>query len=554
MHTLHRRIAALLLLALVAPLSSAARVTAPPWFRVTLAKGVTHVRSGRLLIYVDALKNLPGPARDKPIRHVYIRSLSGTSNAVAAMDVPHLAPGHDLLMNGDVLAFPLPFSRLTPGRYAIQAVLYADHTQGYRGRGPHDLVSKVVIAPLGHGSAVPTLVLEPNTTPVRQPWQVSPYVPKARRASDQAMLAAARRHTRAIDFVSPALTAFWGRDIHMRGWVLLPPGYASNARQQYPTVYFTQGYTGTLATLSDRAATYWRLMSTGDIPPMIWVFLDQSSPTGTHEFADSVNNGPWGTALTTELMPRLEATYRMDPEPRDRFLTGHSSGGWAALWLQVRYPKMFGGTWPTSPDPVDFTDFMGPNLYAPHANVYRRPDGTPWPQMRMHGKVIATAEQLAGLERVLGPYGGQDASFEWVFSPRGRDGRPEPLFNRDTGAVDPAVARYWRDHYDIAFRIRTHWKRLKPDLDGKIHLFVGTADTFYLDGPAHKLQREMDRLGANASFHFLPGKTHDVFGRGKDRDWLSKVIAWQMYKVARPATRIPPAYVIDRAQAHDQPR
>ncbi len=92
---------------------------------------------------------------------------------------------------------------------------------------------------------------------------------------------------------------------------------------------------------------------------MIWVFLDESSATGTHEFADSVNNGPWGQALTTELIPYLESHYRMDADVQGRFLNGHSSGGWATLWLQTRYPKIFGGTWSTSPDPSDFHDFTG---------------------------------------------------------------------------------------------------------------------------------------------------------------------------------------------------
>ena len=167
----------------------------------------------------------------------------------------------------------------------------------------------------------------------------------------------------------------------------------------------------------------------------------------------------------------------MDAQPSGRFLTGHSSGGWATLWLQVAYPKIFGGTWSTSPDPSDFTDFTGPDIYAKDANLYRKADGKAWPLLREKGEVKATFEDFAKLERVLGPYGGQMSSFEWVFSPRGEDGRPAPLFDRDTGRVDPAVAAYWREHYDIAHRLRTSWPALKNDLDGKIHVIVGDADT-----------------------------------------------------------------------------
>ena len=111
-------------------------------------------------------------------------------------------------------------------------------------------------------------------------------------------------------------------------------------------------------------------------PPMICVLLDESLPEGTHEFADSVNNGPWGAALTKEFIPWLESKYHMDARPSGRLLNGHSSGGWATLQLQVNYPQVFGGTWSTSPDPSDFHNFTGPGLYAPHANLYHKADGT----------------------------------------------------------------------------------------------------------------------------------------------------------------------------------
>ena len=140
------------------------------------------------------------------------------------------------------------------------------------------------------------------------------------------------------------------------------------------------------------------MMAKGEMPPMIWVFLDHSSATGTHEFADSVNNGPWGKALTRELIPRLEKSYRMDGRASGRFLTGHSSGGWSTLWLQTRYPKLFGGTWSTSPDSSDFHDFTGVDLYAAGANMYRKADDSPYPLVRDKGQVKGTMEQFAGLE------------------------------------------------------------------------------------------------------------------------------------------------------------
>jgi hypothetical protein len=232
----------------------------------------------------------------------------------------------------------------------------------------------------------------------------------------------------------------------------------------------------------------------------------------------------------------------MDARTNSRFLQGHSSGGWATLWLQTRYPKLFGGTWSTSPDPSDFHDFTGVDLYADHANVYTAPDGSKRPLVRMDGKVADTLEEFSRLEVVLGPVGGQQASFDWVFSPRGPDGRPVRMFDRVTGAVNPDVVAYWRDHYDIAHRIAANWKTLKPDLYGKIHVAVGTADTFYLDGAAHRLQGVLDGLGAKSRFQFIPGRTHfDLYRIGDDDRALLNVFAWEMYAVARPGSHPPAA-------------
>jgi hypothetical protein len=282
---------------------------------------------------------------------------------------------------------------------------------------------------------------------------------------------------------------------------------------------------------------------------MIWVMLDESCPTGTHEFDDSVNNGPWGTALTKEYIPFLEKKYRMDARPSGRFLQGHSSGGWATLQLQIDYPQIFGGTWSTSPDPSDFHDFTGVDLYARHANVYHRPDGTVYPIVRDHGKVIGTFEQFAKNERVLGPYGGQIASFEWVFSPRGKDGRPVPMFDHETGDVDPAVVSYWHDHYDLAHIVQSTWVQRGAGLRGKIHVFVGTADTFYLDGAAHKMDAVLKALNANAHFTYIPDRTHfDLYTVYKDggdtkgdRYGLFRQIGAEMYAVARPHANWKPA-------------
>ncbi|PWK85329.1 alpha/beta hydrolase [Fulvimonas soli] len=507
-------------------------------FRVTLDKATAQrPAAGRLLLFATEAKAARAAAKDGKVEAVDVNPFAPTSTAIAARDVARLAPGGEVLLDADDTAFPAAFSKLPPGDYLVQAVLDVNHDYNYRGRSGGDLLSKVVEVRLP-AAAAPELALV-DAVPARQPWNIpARYMSEATKKH----LDEARRATQPLDFVSPALSAFWGRPIHLRGWVVLPPGYDPKSHATYPVVYFTHGYGADAVTLSGSAAMVYGAMAERQMPPMIWVMLDQSSPTGTHEFADSVNNGPWGQALTAELIPALEARYRMDARAAGRFLTGHSSGGWATLWLQTRYPKVFGGTWSTSPDPSDFHDFTGVDLYAPHANVYRGADGAPHPLVRDHGKVMASYADFARMERVLGPYGGQMASFEWVFSPRGPDGRPLPMFDRDTGAVDPAVVAYWGEHYDIARRLKEHWPELKPDLDGKIHLYVGTADTFYLDGAAHRLKAVLDGLGAKSDIRFLPDRTHfDLFVQGEDRQALLKRIAWDMYAQARPGAALGPA-------------
>lgn len=503
-------------------------------FHVSLGQASATPVSGRLLIFAKLL----APGDKRPVAAVDMDQIDTHATAIAAQDVARLEPSATIALDADVTAYPTPFSQLKPGHYAVQAVLDRDHSYNYTGRGPGDLVSGVVEMDLP-GGATQLLTLAtavPETDPLQPLFNVS--------AALKEVYPAAKADIHAINFTSPALSRFWGRPVALHGWVVTPPDYATHPNQRYPTVYYTQGFGGSLRSLHDIAVARWDEMKKGKAPPMIWVAVDQSSPTGTSEFVDGVNDGPWGQALTTELIRDLERRYRMDAKPSGRMLTGHSSGGWAGLWLQVNYPRLFGGAWPTSPDPSDFHDFLGIDLYAPGANVYRKPDGSPWPLARDKGQMLVSIEDYTRREVVLGEYGGQLASFDWVFSPRGPDGRPLAMFDRTTGAVDSAVIAYWKDHYDVAERLRRHWPQLRRDLDGKIHLTVGTADTFYLDGSAHRLEATMKQLGARTDFRYIEGRGHfDLYIVGDDRWGLYKAIAWEMYAIARPGSKQSPVSV-----------
>ncbi len=478
------------------------------FFRVQAGASLPQSLSGRLLIFVK-----PGSAS----KDVDTDEFHPESTWVAAEEVHDLVSGQSLEVDADQIAYPKPFSQMAAGDYQAQAVLDVNHSYNYSGRDATDWVSDVATLT----KWTPGEGIEPLLTLAEHP-----------RGTATAMIST--EAVRKEEWGSPLLTRFWGRDMRIKAWIVLPPGYAAT-KQRYPTVYWTHGFGGNIQNSRAEALSIQKRMQDGKMPPMIWVMLDESIPQGTHEFADSVNDGPWGTALTTEFLPYLEHKYRMDARRNARFLNGHSSGGWATLQLEVNYPKVFGGTWSTSPDPSDFHDFTGTDLYAPGANVYHRRDGTPTPLIRDHGKVIATFEQFAKLEAVLGPYGGQISSFNWVFSPKGPSGAPEPMFDRKTGAVDPYVVNYWSDHYDLARVTEINWVERAPYLKGRIHLIVGTADTFYLDGAAHKFEAVLTRLGAEPHFTYLEGRTHfDLYTQGEDREALFDKISSEMYAVARP--------------------
>lgn len=525
----HRRISLLAVCAAFAcgcthSQTSTQPVRAHVFFRVQAESSLPGPISGRLLLFVKQ------GSGDKEVETSEFRP---TDTSVTAKEVRDLAPGAAIEVDADELAYPKPFSDLAAGSYEAQAVLDVDHTYNYSGRGPQDWVSGVL--PLsnwpGSNGAEPTLTLDhhPDENPRR-----AEMLQKARAEATPGV-------AQLEEFQSPLLTRFWGRPMKIGAWVILPPGYDAHGKATYPTAYWTHGFGGEIDGALSFGLRLHQRMADGKMPPMIWVMLDESIPEGTHEFADSANNGPWGAALTTEFIPYLEAHYRMDARRNSRLLNGHSSGGWATLQLEVNYPNVFGGTWSTSPDPSDFHDFTGPDLYAANANVYRKPDGSPWPIFRDKGQVIATFEQLAHLEEVLGPYGGQLASFDWVFSPKGNDGAPEPMFDRVSGAVHPDVVAYWREHYDLAHIVETHWAEDGAALKGRIHVFVGTADTFYLDGPAHKFEAVLNRLGADPHFTYIPDRTHfDLYRVDKDPGGLFDRIGAEMYATARPGSNWKP--------------
>jgi len=390
-------------------------------------------------------------------------------------------PGEPLrISDADAVGFPGKIAELKPGAYQAQAVIRLNRDTMRIGDGEGNAYGPVVRFEVGGGHEGVTTLTVNQIVPPR------PF-PETQRI-------------KLVDIPSPLLSAFHGREIRHRAAVVLPEGY--DPSKTYPALYIIPGFSGDHFMagnlLRERRWDYAR--------DFLRVVLSPDCGTGHHVFANSAFNGPRGSALIEELIPYIERTYHAVGTPKARLLNGHSSGGWSSLWLQTTYPDFFGGTWSTSPDPVDFRDFQRVDLYAPGQNLFHDADGTPRPIARRGTTPVLFTERFSRMEDVIGD-GGQLHSFEAVFSPLDPNGRPRPLYDRQSGAVDSEVAEAWKA-YDIAIGLRRRAPVIGPLLRGKIHVYTGEIDTFYLEGAVAKLKEIAQDLDIDASIEIFPGKDH----------------------------------------------
>ncbi len=494
----------LLTAAVAFSLAGKTQAVAPLEFRLTFDQAAfDRPFSGRVYVMLSArdpggLPNGPNWFRPEPF---------------FARDVTNWNPGEPLALGADSLAFPKPLGELTKGDYYVLAVMDRDLGDTSFAASSGNVYAKAVRKTLDAATSGPVdLKLD----------QV--YRPRPFRETETVKL---------VEVESERLTKFAGRPIRMRAGVVLPPSFAKEPTRKYPVVYSIPGFSGThTGALTAGRTRAWDI----DGIEFVYVVLDPSCRLGHHVFADSANNGPRGEALVRELIPFIEKTYRCIGEPGARFVTGGSSGGWSSLWLQVTYPDVFGGTWSLAPDPVDFRDFQRIDLTVPRANYFYDPNG----QLRALSRPVRGTtidfKSFSAMESVMGR-GGQLESFEAVFSPRGPDGKPLRLWDRKTGAIDSAVAKTW-ESYDIRLKLERNWATLGPKLAGKLHVYTGDVDTFYLDGAARLLQKSLRDLGSDAVVEMFPGKDHGTIGAAT-RDRVRKEMASAYRRWAGEAAKTP---------------
>jgi hypothetical protein len=326
---------------------------------------------------------------------------------------------------------------------------------------------------------------------------------------------------------SASLSKFWGRDVWLGAHVLLPAGFAEHPDARYPLMLFHGHYpddiSGFRTTSPDptlkpdyserfhlagynriqqeEAYAFYKKWVSPGFPRFLVVEVEHANPYFDDSYAvNSANLGPYGDAINHELLPEIEKRFRSIGQGWARFTYGGSTGGWEALATQVFYPDMFNGAFAACPDPIDFRAYTVVNLYQDKNAYALRGDASSVerPGFRNYlGEIFATQRDMNHAELAQGDRsrsGGQYDIWQAVFSPAGTDGYPKPIFDKVTGEIDKSVADYWREHYDLSHIIARDWATLGPKLQGKIHLYVGSGDNYYLTDSVYLAQERLESL------------------------------------------------------------
>ncbi|HTQ85690.1 MAG TPA: hypothetical protein VMI93_05735 [Candidatus Solibacter sp.] len=507
------------ILALIAPLAisvgfgqaSAASAGDAPRFSVSFPKERSaQSLDGRLLLLLssDPSAEPRMQVNDTPL-----------SQMVFGIDVDGMAPGQAVEVDDAAFGYPVRYLHdVPPGDYIVQVVLHRYETfhrsDGHivklpmdRGEGQHwnlapgNLYStprKVRVGGSGDSIAIElTQEIAPISDPPDTPW------------------------IRHIRIQSRLLTEFWGRPMFLSANILVPQGFDTHPNARYPLAifedHFNPDFGGFRTTPPDpdlkpdyserfhisgynriqqeEAYKFYQQWSGPNFPRLLVVQINHANQYYDDSYAvNSANLGPYGDAIETELIPAIEQKFRAIGQGWARFVYGGSTGGWEAMAVQVFYPDHYNGAFIACPDPVDFRAYTTVNLYkdrnafyleGAHARILQ-------PAMRDYlGHTLATVQGMNQYELALGSHARSGEQFDiWqaVFGPVGKDGYPQPIFDKVTGEIDKTVAAYWKEHYDLSAILQRDWPKLGPKLRGKLHVYCGSADTYFLNSAVYYLE------------------------------------------------------------------
>ena len=261
---------------------------------------------------------------------------------------------------------------------------------------------------------------------------------------------------------------------------------------------------------------------------VLLVTLNHPVPFFDDSYAvDSENMGPYGEAITTELIPAIEKQYRGLGEGWARGLMGGSTGGWESAAYMILYPDMFGYSLAACPDSVTFTHHTSVNIYENDNAYYYNSNfkKTPTPGYRdgysghtigykmCYGDVISTFGEMNHRELALGENSlscGQFDAWEAVWSPIDPDtGYPKRIYDKETGVIDKEVANHWSEKYDLAKVLVKKWDQIGHKVKGRLHFAVGGSDSFYLNNAVFDFQQLLlANVGPDHGISFTYG-AHD---------------------------------------------
>ncbi|GAB3286705.1 alpha/beta hydrolase-fold protein [Parahaliea aestuarii] len=436
---------------------------------------------------------------------------------IFGINIDGMKRGKSAIIDGDILGFPARSLKEVPaGEYTVQAVLHKYDTfnlangktvklPAARGAGqnwrkePGNLVSKPF-----------KVTFDPDSNKTIE-VKLSEVNPAIEEPVDTEFI----RH---IKIRSELLSEFWGTDVYLRAHVLVPKDFDKHPEARFPLAIFHGHFPADFGGFSEtppdpdaecvyskrfdldcynkveaqEAYDLYQYWVSADAPRMLIAEIDHSNPYYDDSYAvNSANIGPYGDAITYELVPAIEKEFRGLGAGWARFLYGGSTGGWEALGVQVKYPDEYNGAFAACPDPIDFRQFMTVNLYEDDNAYYREGPFTriDRPSHRNYlGHISRYMEMENRWELVLGDKtrsGQQWDVWEAVFSPNGPDGYPQRIWDKATGEIDKDVAQYWRENYDLRYIMERDWAELGPKLQGKIHIYTGDMDNYYLNNAVY---------------------------------------------------------------------
>lgn len=529
----------------------------------------TNPLDGRLLLLISA-----NNAREP--RFQISEDLN--TQQVFGVDVEGLKPGAEAIVDDSAFGYPVrSLAQIPSGEYWVQAVLHRYETfkrsDGHTVKLPMDRGEgqQWSRAPGNLYSAPQKLAIDPRkdaTITLKLDQEIPQIVPPKD-----------TKYIKHVRIQSKLLSDFWGRPMHLGANILLPEGFDSHPNARYPLVifhgHFPADFGGFRETppdpslkpeyserfkidgynriVQEHAYKFYQEWAGPNFPRMIIMEIQHANPYYDDSYAvNSANLGPYGDAITYELVPFVEKQFRGIGKGWARFMYGGSTGGWEALAAQIFYPDEYNGAWGACPDPIDFRAYTVVNIYE-HKNAYYA--DSQWKKILRPGKrnylgeLAATTEDENHMELALGTKsrsGGQFDIWEAVYSPVGADGYPKPIWNKLTGEIDHSVAAYWREHYDLGYILKRDWAKLGPKLEGKLHIYVGEADNYFLNNAVYLVEdflKTTKNPHYNGEVDYKPRVEHCWNGDHTRPNGISRLRYHQFYApkiVARILKSAPP--------------